>query len=190
MQCVDCHFEVDVHGNGLLYGEPRNATTITCVDCHGTINSRPRPRSTAQSSCSPPARAASLTRRIAKDRAGGFDEKLDAVEAALRVGRRHAFPKLHDVAGHPMGGAADDRRHQSALRALQRQGALREDAPARRRDVGRGSRFREKCRAQARARQREHGLPDLPHLVGDELFRLPPADEGESARRRRTSSKE
>ncbi len=41
MQCADCHFEVDVHGNGLLYGEPRNATTITCVDCHGTVNARP-----------------------------------------------------------------------------------------------------------------------------------------------------
>ncbi len=41
MQCVDCHFEVDVHGNGLLYGEPRNATTATCVDCHGTISARP-----------------------------------------------------------------------------------------------------------------------------------------------------
>ena len=41
MQCVDCHFETDVHGNGLLYGEPRNATTVTCVDCHGTISARP-----------------------------------------------------------------------------------------------------------------------------------------------------
>jgi len=42
MQCVDCHFEVDVHGNGNLYGETRNAITITCVDCHGTITERPR----------------------------------------------------------------------------------------------------------------------------------------------------
>ncbi|MDB6154926.1 MAG: hypothetical protein JWL90_3379 [Chthoniobacteraceae bacterium] len=41
MQCVDCHFEIEVHGNGLLYGEPRNVTTITCVDCHGTIDQRP-----------------------------------------------------------------------------------------------------------------------------------------------------
>jgi hypothetical protein len=41
MQCGDCHFDVDVHGNGMLYGEPRNATAITCVDCHGTINQRP-----------------------------------------------------------------------------------------------------------------------------------------------------
>ncbi len=41
MQCADCHFDVDVHGNGLLYGEPRAATTIECVDCHGTIQKRP-----------------------------------------------------------------------------------------------------------------------------------------------------
>jgi hypothetical protein len=41
MQCADCHFDVDVHGNGLLYGEPRAATTIECIDCHGTISKRP-----------------------------------------------------------------------------------------------------------------------------------------------------
>lgn len=41
MQCVDCHFEVEVHGNGLLYGEPRNATTIMCIDCHGTVEQPP-----------------------------------------------------------------------------------------------------------------------------------------------------
>jgi hypothetical protein len=41
MQCADCHFDVDVHGNGMLYGEPRNATTINCIDCHGTIAQRP-----------------------------------------------------------------------------------------------------------------------------------------------------
>lgn len=41
MQCVDCHFQTDVHGNGLLYGEPRAATAIECIDCHGTINRRP-----------------------------------------------------------------------------------------------------------------------------------------------------
>jgi hypothetical protein len=41
MQCGDCHFLVDVHGNGMLYGEPRNATASTCIDCHGTIDQRP-----------------------------------------------------------------------------------------------------------------------------------------------------
>ena len=37
MQCVDCHFGQDNHGNGKLYGETRNAVEIDCVDCHGTI---------------------------------------------------------------------------------------------------------------------------------------------------------
>ncbi len=40
MQCVDCHFLNDAHGNGLLYVEPRAATAIMCVDCHGTVSAR------------------------------------------------------------------------------------------------------------------------------------------------------
>ena len=40
MHCVDCHFEQDVHGDGKLYGEVRNAIEIDCVDCHGTITQR------------------------------------------------------------------------------------------------------------------------------------------------------
>ncbi|MFA0755349.1 MAG: hypothetical protein YPKNTGVA_000853 [Candidatus Fervidibacter sp.] len=37
MHCVDCHFSQDVHGNGKLYGEVRNAIEISCTDCHGTL---------------------------------------------------------------------------------------------------------------------------------------------------------
>jgi hypothetical protein len=37
MQCNDCHFEQDNHGNGRIYGEPRAAVEIDCIDCHGTI---------------------------------------------------------------------------------------------------------------------------------------------------------
>jgi hypothetical protein len=40
MQCVDCHFGQDNHGNGKLYGETRNAVEIDCIDCHGTIDAR------------------------------------------------------------------------------------------------------------------------------------------------------
>ena len=49
MQCVDCHFQTDVHGNGLLYGEPRAATAIECIDCHGTIDRRPTLRTSGNS---------------------------------------------------------------------------------------------------------------------------------------------
>jgi hypothetical protein len=40
MHCIDCHFEQDVHGDGMLYGEVRNAIEVDCVDCHGTIQER------------------------------------------------------------------------------------------------------------------------------------------------------
>ncbi|MFN0124459.1 MAG: hypothetical protein ACKV2V_28500, partial [Blastocatellia bacterium] len=37
MHCADCHVASDVHGNGNLYGEPRAAISLDCIDCHGTI---------------------------------------------------------------------------------------------------------------------------------------------------------
>jgi hypothetical protein len=40
MQCNDCHFSQDNHGNGKIYGEPRAAVEIDCIDCHGTIRSK------------------------------------------------------------------------------------------------------------------------------------------------------
>ncbi len=40
MQCIDCHFVQDNHGNGKLYGETRNAIEVDCIDCHGTIQQR------------------------------------------------------------------------------------------------------------------------------------------------------
>jgi hypothetical protein len=40
MHCVDCHFQQDAHGNGILYNEPRAAIEIGCIDCHGTIRER------------------------------------------------------------------------------------------------------------------------------------------------------
>ena len=40
MQCSDCHFAQDNHGNGKVYGEPRAAVEIDCVDCHGTIRQK------------------------------------------------------------------------------------------------------------------------------------------------------
>ncbi|HEY0942899.1 MAG TPA: hypothetical protein VGE08_22635 [Steroidobacter sp.] len=36
MQCVDCHFSQDNHGNGYIYGEVAAAVEIDCKDCHGT----------------------------------------------------------------------------------------------------------------------------------------------------------
>lgn len=41
MNCVDCHFSQDSHGNGHLYGEVAAAVEIDCVDCHGTSKEYP-----------------------------------------------------------------------------------------------------------------------------------------------------
>ncbi|MGP1351696.1 MAG: hypothetical protein ACTS1Z_00090 [Parasphingopyxis sp.] len=41
MQCADCHFAQDSHGNGLIYGEVASAVEIACVDCHGTADDYP-----------------------------------------------------------------------------------------------------------------------------------------------------
>jgi hypothetical protein len=40
MHCADCHFEQDSHGDGNLYGEPRAATEIECIDCHGGVRAK------------------------------------------------------------------------------------------------------------------------------------------------------
>ncbi|MFO1246649.1 MAG: hypothetical protein U1E93_00170 [Alphaproteobacteria bacterium] len=41
MQCSDCHFAQDSHGNGLIIGEVANAVEIGCKDCHGTVSEFP-----------------------------------------------------------------------------------------------------------------------------------------------------
>lgn len=43
MQCIDCHFRQDAHGNGKLYSGVRDAIEISCEDCHGTIQRRADP---------------------------------------------------------------------------------------------------------------------------------------------------
>jgi len=41
MQCVDCHFSQDNHGNGHIHGEVAAAVEIDCADCHGTTRAYP-----------------------------------------------------------------------------------------------------------------------------------------------------
>ena len=41
MQCADCHFAQDSHGNGYIQGEVANAVEISCKDCHGTADAFP-----------------------------------------------------------------------------------------------------------------------------------------------------
>ncbi len=42
MQCADCHFGQDSHGNGHIYGEVAAAIEIECSDCHGTASDYPK----------------------------------------------------------------------------------------------------------------------------------------------------
>jgi len=41
MQCVDCHFGQDNHGNGYIKAEVMGAVEIQCQDCHGTADALP-----------------------------------------------------------------------------------------------------------------------------------------------------
>src|SRR5439155_17568262 len=41
MQCADCHFAQDSHGNGFIMGEVPDAIEIACKDCHGTATEYP-----------------------------------------------------------------------------------------------------------------------------------------------------
>ncbi len=41
MQCADCHYAQDSHGNGLIQGEVMAAVEIRCKDCHGTADAYP-----------------------------------------------------------------------------------------------------------------------------------------------------
>jgi hypothetical protein len=41
LQCVDCHFAQDAHGNGFIMGEVPDAIEIGCKDCHGTASDYP-----------------------------------------------------------------------------------------------------------------------------------------------------
>src|SRR5262245_7273508 len=40
MQCADCHFAQDAHGNGFLHQELAAAIQNRCQDCHGTVRRR------------------------------------------------------------------------------------------------------------------------------------------------------
>jgi hypothetical protein len=41
MQCVDCHFAQDAHGDGYIKAEVMGSVEIQCQDCHGTVDKPP-----------------------------------------------------------------------------------------------------------------------------------------------------
>jgi hypothetical protein len=76
MHCVDCHFEQDSHGNGKLYGEPRAAVEIDCVDCHGTVSARATLLTTGPAAPTPPRNLAILRTPFGARRFDWMDGKL------------------------------------------------------------------------------------------------------------------
>lgn len=92
MQCVDCHFESDNHGNGHLYGATRDAVSITCEDCHGSIEEPSAVLQYLKSSNKNGAQAKALLRRAFSGNAtrGLPDDKLiqasrDAIAAHFQI---------------------------------------------------------------------------------------------------------
>ena len=154
MHCVDCHFEQDIHGDGKLYGEPRAAVEIDCIDCHGTRDAQ------ATLVTSGPASRGTEPRRRCRRRS--------ASRASQRGGERVVQRSM--VTEGPSGGAAG-RRQRHARHPLQRARAPGED-------VQRGGAWGDAA-TEALPRERKHDLLRLPLLLDDELLRLPPLDEGQ-----------
>ena len=48
MHCIDCHGEIDVHGDGHLYNDTKCAVSVRCEDCHGDARSRALVEGSAQ----------------------------------------------------------------------------------------------------------------------------------------------
>jgi hypothetical protein len=46
MQCVDCHYAQDGHGDGWIKNEVMAAVEIQCQDCHGTVDEYPKLKTT------------------------------------------------------------------------------------------------------------------------------------------------
>ena len=97
MQCADCHFAQDSHGNGLIYGEVANAVEIGCKDCHGTARratricaprAPPRRRRAPTSSCCATRTAAAASSGSSDDGAAtGADPALDRRSEARMGGQ-------------------------------------------------------------------------------------------------------
>ena len=190
MQCADCHFSQDSHGNGFIYGEVANAIEIGCRDCHGTVARLCQPAHLR------PGRAAQGQRPRADPQRGR--------PAPLRMGRarRAAACSIQRSIVDPeprMGGEPGPRQRRSGLPPCQAAGDQATPGPcfnlrsARAKLMARSGaetgRYRlrpGRARRRPRPSRQRDGLLHLPPQLDDELRRLPPADRGELAHHRPT----
>ena len=91
LQCADCHFAQDSHGNGLLYGEVANAVEIGCKDCHGTADDYPT-LITSGPAAGPKGNNLSLLRNADGQRR--FEWQTDAAGRRVLIQRSIVDPKL------------------------------------------------------------------------------------------------
>jgi hypothetical protein len=91
MQCADCHFAQDSHGNGMIYGEVANAVEIGCKDCHGTPDAYPT-LLTSNLAAPPTGNNLSLLRNADGQRR--FEWRNDASGRRVLVQRSIIDPKL------------------------------------------------------------------------------------------------
>jgi len=91
MQCADCHFAQDSHGNGLIYGEVANAIEIGCKDCHGTPDAYP---TLLTSNVAAPPKGHNLALLRNSDGQRRFEWQTDAHGKPLLIQRSIVDPKL------------------------------------------------------------------------------------------------
>ncbi len=91
MQCADCHFAQDAHGNGFIHGEVANSVEIGCKDCHGTADAYPTLR-TSNLAAPPPGTDLSIIRN--PDGRLRFEWDVDAAGRRVLVQRSASDPKL------------------------------------------------------------------------------------------------
>ncbi len=90
MQCADCHFAQDGHGNGYIHGEVANAVEIGCKDCHGSADAYPTLR-TSNLAARPAGTDLTLIRN--PDGQPRFEWRTDAGRQVL-IQRSASDPKL------------------------------------------------------------------------------------------------
>jgi len=175
MQCVDCHFVQDAHGDGRLYGETRNAIEITCIDCHGT--------STAYATLKTSGPAAQPGGRDIKKKfewdagvlkqhsAMNYDITWEVTQTLDTVNPLSAWSLAHPES------AKQSRYAKTMHRDRNKDGSMNwVDIPTVDKD---GKKVADDSKLS-------HGEGDmellyLPHVVDDQLRRLPPADAGQPA---------
>jgi hypothetical protein len=161
----------------------QHATTITCIDCHGTIDKRPTLITTGKGGM--------------LDKAPGQPScPVDIGQSATTWGPRffwqgtELYQQSSMSARREVGNSADDRRHRSRLAPLQcGHGPLRQDALRDGTTWGDVPRTPPSATRSWPTPQRTWIARFAIHVVGDELLWLPPADEAPTSACRRTNSR-